>query len=151
MSIMFPQTNVVETTFQEELFRFTHELRHLTKPMIIAANKSDRPDAGSNLKKLKQENKELHEKRDSIQLHLNSLNDSFNELRKQDSLLKVKISDQELEIQKFKTKANASKEQLNKLLKEMEETRNKIQELKNNPPNRTGQDLINSLKIKTIK
>ena len=103
------------------------------------------------LKKLKQENKELHEKRDSIQLHLNSLNDSFNELRKQDSLLKVKISDQELEIQKFKTKANASKEQLNKLLKEMEETRNKIQELKNNPPNRTGQDLINSLKIKTIK
>ena len=103
------------------------------------------------LKKLKQENKELHEKRDSIQLHLNSLNDSFNELRKQDSLLKVKISDQELEIQKFKTKANASKEQLNKLLKEMEETRNKIQELKNSPPNRTGQDLINSLKIKTIK
>jgi uncharacterized coiled-coil DUF342 family protein len=72
-------------------------------------------------------------------------------LRKQDSLLKIKISDQELEIQKFKTKANASKEQLNKLLKEMEETRNKIQELKNNPTNRTGQDLINSLKIKTIK
>jgi hypothetical protein len=27
----------------------------------------------------------------------------------------------------------------------------KIQELKNNPPNRTGQDLINSLKIKTMK
>lgn len=103
------------------------------------------------LKKLKQENKELHEKRDSIQLHLNSLNDSFNELRKQDSLLKVKISDQELEIQKFKNKANASKDQLNKLLKELEETRNKIQELKNNPTNRTGQDLINSLKIKTIK
>lgn len=103
------------------------------------------------LKKLKQENKELHEKRDSIQLHLNSLNDSFNELRKQDSLLKVKISDQELEIQKFKNKANASKDQLNKLLKELEETRKKIQELKNNPPNRTDQDLINSLKIKTIK
>jgi len=37
----------------EKLLEFAHELRHLTKPMIIAANKCDRPDAGENLKKLK--------------------------------------------------------------------------------------------------
>jgi chromosome segregation ATPase len=103
------------------------------------------------LKKIKEENKILHEKRDSIDLRLNKLNVSFNLLKKEDSLLRIKIYNQDLEIQKFKNKANASKEQLNKLLKELEETRKKIQELKNNPPNRTGQDLLNSLKIKTIK
>ncbi len=37
----------------EELKRFAHELRHLTKPMIIAANKCDRPDSAENFKKLK--------------------------------------------------------------------------------------------------
>ncbi len=37
----------------EELLRFAHCLRHLTKPMIIAANKCDRPNAGKNLKELK--------------------------------------------------------------------------------------------------
>jgi len=33
--------------------QFAHELRHLTKPMIIAANKCDRPQSAENLKKLK--------------------------------------------------------------------------------------------------
>src|SRR3989338_6509516 len=36
-----------------ELLRFAHELRHLTKPMIIAANKCDRPESKKNLDKLK--------------------------------------------------------------------------------------------------
>jgi len=36
-----------------ELRRFSHDLRHSTKPMIIAANKCDRPDGMENLKKLK--------------------------------------------------------------------------------------------------
>ena len=43
----------------EEIHRFAHELRHLTKPMIIAANKCDRPDAAVNLKKLKETYPEL--------------------------------------------------------------------------------------------
>ena len=37
-----------------ELRRFAHDLRHTTKPMIIAANKCDRPDSKENLKKLKE-------------------------------------------------------------------------------------------------
>lgn len=37
----------------EELLRFAHELRHSTKPMIIAANKCDRPESKKNLDKLK--------------------------------------------------------------------------------------------------
>jgi len=42
-----------------ELLRFAHELRHISKPMIIAANKCDRPDAGANLERLKEKYPEL--------------------------------------------------------------------------------------------
>lgn len=38
----------------EDLRKFAQELRHLTKPMIIVANKIDRPDADLNLKKLRE-------------------------------------------------------------------------------------------------
>jgi len=38
---------------EEQLLAFAHELRVLTKPMIIAANKIDKEDAAENLKKLK--------------------------------------------------------------------------------------------------
>jgi hypothetical protein len=38
----------------EQVFNFAHELRCLTKPMIIAANKSDKPDTAENIKKLKE-------------------------------------------------------------------------------------------------
>jgi len=37
----------------QQLLDFAHELRHLTKPMIIAANKIDKPNSAENLKKLK--------------------------------------------------------------------------------------------------
>ena len=38
---------------EKEVKRFAHELRHFSKPMIIAANKCDRPDSEKNLKNLK--------------------------------------------------------------------------------------------------
>jgi ribosome-binding ATPase len=38
----------------KELLRFAHDLRHVSKPMIIAANKCDRPVAAENIKKLKE-------------------------------------------------------------------------------------------------
>ena len=37
----------------QELKKFAHKLRHLTKPMIIAANKIDKPNSKENLEKLK--------------------------------------------------------------------------------------------------
>lgn len=43
----------------DELLKFAHELRHLTKPMIIAANKCDRPDSKENLKKLRESYPEI--------------------------------------------------------------------------------------------
>jgi ribosome-binding ATPase YchF (GTP1/OBG family) len=39
---------------EEQLMGFSHELRHLTKPMLIAANKIDRPNGKKNLERLKE-------------------------------------------------------------------------------------------------
>lgn len=39
---------------EEELLKFAHALRHISKPMIIAANKCDKLDAKENLRKLKE-------------------------------------------------------------------------------------------------
>ena len=44
---------------EEDLSNFTETLRHLTKPMLIAANKIDKPGAKENLEKLKQEFPEM--------------------------------------------------------------------------------------------
>lgn len=44
---------------EEDLFNFAKELRHLTKPMIVAANKCDKENSKDNLEKLKQEFSEL--------------------------------------------------------------------------------------------
>ena len=44
---------------EEQLMSFSHKLRHTTKPMIIAANKIDRPNSEKNLEKLKQTYPEL--------------------------------------------------------------------------------------------
>ncbi|MEM4230408.1 MAG: redox-regulated ATPase YchF [Candidatus Pacearchaeota archaeon] len=38
----------------DQIYKFAHELRALTKPMIIAANKSDKADALENIKKLRE-------------------------------------------------------------------------------------------------
>jgi len=43
----------------EQLKNFSHELRHLTKPMIIAANKSDQMKAVENISKLAEEFPEI--------------------------------------------------------------------------------------------
>lgn len=43
----------------EQIKTFSHDLRHLTKPMIIASNKCDRPASEENIKKLKEAYPEL--------------------------------------------------------------------------------------------
>ena len=42
-----------------EIMRFAHDVRHLTKPMIVAANKIDKPNGAENLEKLKEAYPEL--------------------------------------------------------------------------------------------
>ena len=40
---------------EEQLKNFAHELRHFSKPMVIVANKCDRPDAKKNIDNIKKE------------------------------------------------------------------------------------------------
>ena len=44
---------------EEELLKFAHELRHLTKPMLIAANKCDKESSRANIDNLKKDYPEL--------------------------------------------------------------------------------------------
>jgi len=44
---------------EKELKDFCHELRHLTKPMILALNKSDKPDAENNIQEIKKSYPEI--------------------------------------------------------------------------------------------
>jgi len=44
---------------EEELLKFAHELRHLTKPMLLAANKCDKEAAKANIDNLKKDYPEL--------------------------------------------------------------------------------------------
>ena len=46
-------TEKASTWTEQELFGFAHELRFLSKPMIIAANKIDTPNGKENYEKLK--------------------------------------------------------------------------------------------------
>jgi chromosome segregation ATPase len=66
-----------------------------------------------------------------------------------DSLNNEKLSILEFNINEAEKEASVSNDKLNKLKKELSETRKKINEFKENPPNRVGDDLLNSIKNKT--
>jgi len=53
LKLNYDATKPAEWT-DEQLNNFAHELRNLTKPLLIVANKSDKPDAPDNIKKLKE-------------------------------------------------------------------------------------------------
>ncbi len=56
--LKFSEDKLINWT-ENDLFDFAKELRHLTKPMIIAANKCDKENSKENLERLKQEFPEL--------------------------------------------------------------------------------------------
>lgn len=98
---------------------------------------------------LKQENKKIQISRDSLSVNILSLEKDFNLIKAIEDSLMTRIGKLDTQISDSKNKANKSKAELDALRKELLETNNKIKELKNNPPNRTGDDLINSIKNKT--
>lgn len=101
------------------------------------------------LKRLHSENKILQHKRDSVNLIIRGLETDYKKLQVLDSTLRVKIKKDEEEIKFAKDRANKSKGELDNLRLELEKTKKQIEDLKDKPANRTGDDLLNSLKIKT--
>jgi chromosome segregation ATPase len=100
---------------------------------------------------LREENKKIQISRDSLSMNILSLEKDFNLIKAREDSLMTRIEKLDTQISDSKSKANKSKAELDALRKELLETNNKIKELKNNPPNRNGQDLINSIKNKTQK
>jgi peptidoglycan hydrolase CwlO-like protein len=103
------------------------------------------------LKQLEIRNKVIEHQKDSIKEILVKKEIEFIKLKKSESILELEIESLKIDILNAKRNANKSKAELDKIMKSLAETRRKIEDLKKNPPNRTGNDLINSIKIKTKK
>ena len=84
-----------------------------------------------------------------VDLEIDSLKVEYINLQKKDSIQTVNIAKRDLQIATLISNSKKSKAELDKIKAEMEETRKKIADLKAHPINREGDDLINSLKIKT--
>lgn len=110
-------------------------------------------DGGSDEKvdALKRELEELSLKKKESDRIKDSLRSETDRLESQGKRLESDISRLESEIRDAIARANQSAKNLDRINKELAETRRKIEEFKKNPPNRTGDDLINSIKIKTKK
>lgn len=102
----------------------------------------------SEIKTLKKEKQELVEQRKNLDSQVDNLKRDYEELVKKEAVLLEDIKKRDREIQALKESSARSQAELMKIKKDLAETRKKIEEFKKNPPNRTGQDLINSLKIK---
>lgn len=107
---------------------------------------TDYNDYKNKIKELRGSNNLLKSQRDSIRVILVNLKNDLDLLKDKEDLLNSEIDSMRIEIENAKTNSNKSKSELDKLKSELKETRKRIDYLKDNPPNRTGDDLIQSLK-----
>lgn len=112
---------------------------------------SDIDNYKNEVNKLREANKILKSQRDSIDQRIINLQTEYDKLQVVQLKISSKILETEKEISKAREKATLSRHELEKVRKELQETRNKLTELEKNPSNRTGDDLLNSLKNKTKK
>ena len=103
------------------------------------------------IKNLEAERKEFLKEREILYKSVDSLSLVNNELIIKDLQLKIKIDVLNQELEFYKKSADKSKRELEENRLKLAETRKQIKELKENPLNRTGYDLINSLKQKVKK
>jgi peptidoglycan hydrolase CwlO-like protein len=75
----------------------------------------------------------------------------FSDLQKTQDSLNATIGKLEKELASAEAAAAVSKTRLETIKKELIATRKKIEEFKKNPPNRTGDSLLESIKNKTSK
>jgi chromosome segregation ATPase len=101
------------------------------------------------VKQLEQEFKELESQKKLVDLEIATWVAKSDSLKKLDVKLQAELAKQEAQTRKAEEEANKSKDNLDKLKKDIAETQHKIEEFKNNPPNRTGDALLESLKNKT--
>lgn len=109
------------------------------------------PSLKKRLKEIEAEYNALEEKKKESDKKIKQLEQEYVELEKKDKQLQQQVIKLESEIKVAEQTAANSKSNLDKMKKDLAETKHKIEEFKKNPPNRTGDDLLNSLKNKTQK
>lgn len=98
------------------------------------------------VKEYEEENKRLQKDIDSLTINIEKYNKEYTEfIKSKDSLDKL-IKESEIEIEKAKSNAEKSLQELNKVREEFLEIQNKIKKLEKSPIKREGDDLINSIK-----
>ena len=100
------------------------------------------------VKQLEQEFKNLENQKKAVDLEIATWKEKSDSLKKLDIKLQAELAKQEAQTRKAEIEANKSKANLAKLRGDLAETQQKIEEIKNNPPNRTGDALLESLKNK---
>lgn len=101
------------------------------------------------VKQLEKEYKELEKEKNLIDLEIIKWRSKYDSLEVVDKKIQAELLILKEEVKKAEEEAKKSKQQLSKIRAELTETRRKIEEFKKNPPNRTGESLLESLKNKT--
>jgi len=103
------------------------------------------------IKQLEKEKKELVSERENLDKQVKVLQGDYVILKQKEAKLLSDLAKLDTEINQSKINAAKSQAELNKMKRDLKDTQDKIAELKKNPANRTGDDLLNSLKMKTQK
>jgi len=101
------------------------------------------------IEELRKDNKRLQSQRDSIVKAGEAIQHRIDSLTAIETRLNGIIADKDVEIAKAKSNAQKSKAELDAMRTNLEKIRKQIEEAEKKPANREGEDLINSLKIKT--
>ena len=110
---------------------------------------TDDSDYKNKIKELEEQYQILEDEKNQNKLIIEKYKVELDSIMIQDSLNLIKISELEGKVFEAEQKAESSKKKFDKLQKQLEETRKKIEDFKKNPPNREGDDLLNSIKNKT--
>jgi peptidoglycan hydrolase CwlO-like protein len=91
----------------------------------------------------------MQKQRDSLVNARVILERDFKVLKQQDSIKSVEVSRLDNVLVSMQNELDKTKSNFNDLRKNLEDTQNKINDMEKSPSNRTGNDLLNSIKIKT--
>lgn len=108
----------------------------------------DNKDYKDKIEQLEIDNKKIIETRDSLQTAFLDLQNQYDDIVLADSLLNQEIIDLRQKVIDSKNEVDRSVRELNGLKIELERINQKIKELENNPPSKTEEELIESLKNK---
>jgi len=101
------------------------------------------------LNQLQEQYDEIEKEKQESNKRLNDNSIIIDSLMVADSLNTERIALLDFNVREAEDKAEESAGKLSEMQKQLAATRKKIEELKKNPPNRTGDDLLNSIKNKT--